>query len=263
MIRKALTCGADAVVVDLEDAVTDAERPQARLSARSTLEEHKAGPGTTVFVRVSAPRSASFEADFAAALQMSVSGVVVPKLDAADATRELVRALALDGRGLKLIAGIETARGVTDSGSILSQGVDAVYFGAEDFIADVGGHRTSGNREVLFARSQVMLSARLAGVPAIDQAVVAYGDDARFREDAREGRAIGYIGKICIHPRQVAIAHEVFTPNRDEIAHAEAVVRAFAGGTGSVDGKMVDAVHLRMAEAVLRRARRLTTGRDG
>jgi citrate lyase subunit beta/citryl-CoA lyase len=132
--------------------------------------------------------------------------------------------------------------------------VAAAYFGSEDFLADLGGRRTAGGLEVLYARSEVVLAGRLAGVPVIDQAVVAVDDDAAFTADAEQGRALGYVGKICVHPRQVALAHAVFTPSEDDVAAARRVIDAAAGGVAVVDGQMIDAVHLRLARQVLDRA---------
>ena len=129
-----------------------------------------------------------------------------------------------------------------------------VYFGAEDYIASIGGRRTAEGREVLYARSEVVLAGAVAGVGVLDQAVVAARDEEAYRADARVGRDLGYDGKICIHPSQVALAHEAFTPTDDEVAHARAVIEAGSSGVGVLDGEMVDDVHLRMAQAVLSRA---------
>ncbi len=100
-------------------------------------------------------------------------------------------------------------------------------------------------------------------MPAIDQAVVGLGDDEYFLADARAGRAIGYQGKICIHPRQVELAHEVFTPAAEEVAHAEAVLAAGEAGVGVVDGQMVDSVHVKMARSVLARVGRAPSADQG
>ena len=107
---------------------------------------------------------------------------------------------------------------------------------------------------MLYARSQVCLAAYLAGIPAIDQVVTDIASDGQFLADARRGQALGYQGKMCIHPRQIGLAHEVFTPTPEEVAHARAVVAAGAEGVGVVGGQMVDEVHVRMARAVLARA---------
>ena len=114
--------------------------------------------------------------------------------------------------------------------------------------------RTDTGEEVLYARSKVMLAARLAGVGAIDQAVVAIRDDTRFVADAEAGKSIGYTGKICVHPRQVELAHQVFTPSPEEIEHARRVLEMAAEGAGTVGGEMVDEVHVRMARRILARA---------
>jgi citrate lyase subunit beta/citryl-CoA lyase len=143
---------------------------------------------------------------------------------------------------------------VADARPLLAAEPQSVYFGSEDFIGDLGGRRTAAGTEVLYARSAVLLAAHLAGVPALDQAVVAVHDEDTFRCDANVGRNLGYGGKICLHPGQVPIAHEVFTPDAAEVAHAHAVLAAAGAGVGMVDGVMVDAVHVRMARDVLSRA---------
>ena len=262
MIRKALLGGADAVVVDLEDAVPEPEKDHARHVTADALSSGAPAAGTAVFVRVSPRGSRPFDADLAAVLEMPASGVVLPKAETPCHVGDVAGLLADRRPDMRLIVGIETARGVADAFGLLTDGLDAIYFGAEDFVADVGGRRTPSNLEVLYARSHILLAARLAGIPAIDQAVTAFREDERFRVDAREGRDLGYIGKICIHPRQVLLAHEVFSPTSDELAHANAVIQAARSGVGAVEGSMVDTVHVRMARTVLERARRAGGG-DG
>lgn len=260
MIAKVGRAAPDVVVVDLEDAVAPADKDAARRTAMQAVEALDAG-GAVVLMRVNPPGSPWFDADVAAVAISRADGVVLPKLERVDqpaALRDLLRDGAL------VIAGLETARGVADCRRLLdgrrssdagcTRGVDAVYFGAEDYVADLGGRRTVGGDEVLYARSQVVLAARLAGVPAIDQAVVAVHDAERFRADAQQGRDLGFRGKICLHPAQVAIAAEIFAPAADEIEHARAVVAAAGSGVGLVDGQMVDDVHVRMATALLARA---------
>ena len=179
------------------------------------------------------------------------AGVVLPKYEDPAQLRDLRERVG----DRPVVVGVETARGVARARELLAEpGLVAAYFGAEDFIASVGGRRTSSSREVLFARSEVLLAARLGGVGALDQAVVNVRDEAFFRTDAGEGRDLGYDGKICIHPTQVTLAHEVFTPSEEEVAHARDVVDAGRAGVGVVNGEMVDDVHLRMAAAVLARA---------
>ena len=253
MIAKLPRYGADLAVVDLEDAVAAEEKESARLAAIRAIAGLPDGTGT-VLVRVNAVDSRWFADDLAAVAGSAANGVVLPKFETADVVGLLRARLA--PRAL-LVVGLETARGVADCRPLLGADVDAAYFGAEDYIADVGGTRTDEGGEVLYARSQVLLAARLGGVAAIDQVVTSVRDDELFRADARAGAALGYTGKICEHPRQVELAHEVFTPTAAQVEHAEAVLRvASAEGVGTVDGQMVDEVHVRMARQVLARARR-------
>jgi len=257
MIAKVGRSRPDGVVLDLEDAVAAGDKETARrtvVDALGTLDF--AG---LVLVRVNVPGSPWFADDVAAVAGTRAAGVVLPKLERAEQLSELRGLFAGHGRAdAVVVAGLETGLGVADSRPLLAagaaMGVVAAYFGAEDYVADLGGRRTEAGDEVLYARSRVALAARLAGVAALDQVVVAVHDDERFLADAGQARALGYPGKICLHPRQVELAHRVFTPSEDEVAHARAVVAASVDGVGLLDGEMVDDVHVRMARAVLARA---------
>jgi citrate lyase subunit beta/citryl-CoA lyase len=245
----------DVAVVDLEDAVPAAEKEAARAQAVAGLGE-LAGTGVTALVRVNPVHSEWFSKDIGVIAAGGAAGVVLPKYTHPRELLELRRLLGAVGRDdAMIIVGLETAGGVAGARELLAEGVDAVYFGAEDYIADLGGRRTRGGEEVLYARSQVMLAAHLSGVSAVDQAVVAVRDEQLFIDDAEQGRSMGYTGKICIHPRQVELAHQVFTPSEEEQAHARAVLDAAASGVAVVDGQMADDVHVRMAEKVLARVR--------
>ncbi len=252
MIAKVARWQPDVAVIDLEDAVAASEKQSARDAAVGAIADLDAGP-TVVLVRINASRTPWYAEDVAAASDSAADGVVLPKYQSVEEISALRSQLAT---GALVVVGLETVRGAADSRGLLTAGVDAAYFGAEDYIADIGGRRSTGGSEVLWARSQVMASARLAGVGAIDQAVLAVRDDEAFVADATAGRAIGYTGKICVHPRQVALAHEVFTPTDNEVEHARAVLAAGGSGVAVVDGAMVDDVHLRMAQTVLARSGR-------
>lgn len=119
-----------------------------------------------------------------------------------------------------LVAGIETARGIAAVEELLSAGIAGAYFGAEDYIADLGGRRTACGNEVLYARSGVALAARLSAVSAIDQAVTNLNDEGRFVADAEQGRDLGFAGKLRIHPSQVALARAIFQPTGRDLDHA-------------------------------------------
>jgi citrate lyase subunit beta/citryl-CoA lyase len=237
----------DGVVLDLEDAVPADAKAEARAvvaEVAPTLVDQVA-----VYVRVNAVPSDWF-ADDVAALPDGIAGIVVPKLESA----EQVDALP----DLPVIAGLETAAGVARAESVLAgDRVVAGYFGAEDFVADMGGVRTVEGTEVLYARSQVALAARLTGVLAIDQVVTDLRDEDRFRADAAVGRSLGYRGKLCIHPAQVAWAHEAFSPSAEELERARRLLAAYdeakAAGTAAIafEGQMVDEPLARQAQALL------------
>ncbi|MGI9591204.1 MAG: HpcH/HpaI aldolase/citrate lyase family protein, partial [Myxococcota bacterium] len=148
---------------------------------------------------------------------------------------------------LCVLAGIETALGVANARELLAHPrVEAAYFGAEDFIADMGGVRTEDSQEVLYARSRVALAGRLAGVPTLDQVVTDFRNDALFERETAEARAMGFQGKLCIHPRQVALANQGFVPSESEVDHARRLLEAYeresAAGIGAIEfeGQMVD-----------------------
>ena len=238
----------DIVIVDLEDAVAPAEKDAARLAV---AEADFSEAGTTVLVRINPPGTPWHELDIAACLDTAAAGIVLPKGEDPGEVVGLRDRLAKAAPDLGLVLGIESALGVARARDLLTTGVSAAFFGSEDFLADMGGRRSPSGLEVLYARSEVVLAGRLAGVPMIDQAVVAVEDDAAFTADAETGRALGFVGKICVHPRQVALAHAVFTPSEEEVAAARKVLAAEASGVAVVDGLMVDAVHIRMARQVL------------
>ncbi|CAM4200623.1 HpcH/HpaI aldolase/citrate lyase family protein [Deinococcus marmoris] len=260
LIAKLPRTSPDAVVIDLEDAIPGnaeakaAARPIARDAARDLI---AAAPHLAVFLRVNAPHSPYFEGDLAV-LTPELAGVVIPKLESAADVRLVAEALKSRGLTLPLLAGLETGAGVWNALEILKEeAVTLAYFGAEDYTTDLGGRRTAGNLEVLYARSKVALAARLAGVPALDIVVTALNDEAAFRADSEQGRALGYAGKLCIHPAQVALAHDIFGTTPAEAARARALLDAAHAaaerghGAFSFEGQMVDEPMLTAARAML------------
>lgn len=249
-------------VIDLEDGVPKGRKDAARaLIAGQIAGLLERDPAFAVCVRVNAPPTPWFAADMAA-LPAGLAAVVVPKLEHAGQLAQIERALADAGRdGLGVIAGIETARGVLDVRNLLDGPVTAAYFGAEDYVADLGGVRTRHSTEVLYARSRVALACRVAGIPCLDQVVVDIHDDDAFRADACQGRELGYTGKLCVHPGQVALADAAFLPSAGQVARARAMLDAATAaaregqGVIVVDGAMVD-------EPMLRAARQLLHGAD-
>ena len=255
LVRKLARAAPDGAVIDLEDAVPADHKDQARDAAielaRELMADH---PQLDVYIRVNAIGTRWGAADIAATSGMAV-GVVLPKLEE-PVQLQVVRELIGDSPR-RLVVGIESMIGVLQVERLLGEGVHAAYFGAEDYIADLGGRRTRGGAEVLYARSRFVLAARAAGVIPVDQAVVDMRDDDAFRADAARGRDLGFAGKICVHPRQVELAHEVFGAGEAEQIRARALLdawqRAADQGIGAVEfeGTMIDEPALRMARQAL------------
>jgi citrate lyase subunit beta/citryl-CoA lyase len=250
--------GADAVVIDCEDATPAVAKAEARVNAVCFGTE-LAATGAQVLVRINSVTSEWFDDDISEALSPGLAGVVVPKVERVDDLDRIAAALDAAGHhGLGILAGLETALGVADARVLLSHPrVVAAYFGAEDFIADMGGRRTIGNAEVHFARSAAVLAGRLAGVPMIDQVVTDFRNGDAFALEAVEARNLGYRGKLCIHPSQVQLAHDAFTPTIEELERARRLVAAHraasAAGLAAIDfeGQMVDAPVVAQAQHLI------------
>ncbi len=258
--------GADCCVIDLEDGTPPGEKQRARGMLRDTVAQARAaGLRGMLTVRVNVPASPHYLADLEAAFACDVDGVVIPKLeDPQEAFPAVHWIRRLDAEAPRaaprtIVGGIESVRGVLASADICARTpcMGSVYFGAEDFAADIGGRRTPRGDEVHTARSMVVMAARAAGLIAIDQAVVDIRDDALFMQDAARGRDLGYQGKICVAPAQVALSHRAFSPTAEERAQAARLVAAYeeatARGIGTIDfeGRMIDGPLLKRAQAVL------------
>ncbi|MCD1572074.1 HpcH/HpaI aldolase/citrate lyase family protein [Agromyces mediolanus] len=245
---------ADAVILDLEDAVA----APAKLAARRALVEHPLDP-ERVIVRLNPAASGELEADLEALAGTEYRTVMLAKCEG---TADLV---GLDA--FEVIALCETARGVLAAGELAALApVIALMWGAEDLVASLGG--TSSRfpdgryRDVArHARSQVRLAAAAHGVAAIDAVHLDLDDEAGLRAEADDAVALGFEATACVHPRQVALVRAAYRPDPDALAQAHAVLAAAAGegGVFAHEGRMVDAPLLRQAEAVVRRAGRSPT----
>lgn len=263
---------ADCYVIDLEDGTPPADKASARGTlARSVASLREAGLRGLVTIRVNEPGSAHYLADLEAAWAADADGVVVPKPAEPGELFPAIHGAVQRDRSAPhaeprcVIVGIESIPGVINARSLCAAHacVSAAYFGAEDFISEMGGRRTLAGDEVLFARSQVVLAAKAARIVAIDQAVTEIRDDTQFREDAERARDLGYDGKICVLPRQVAIANELFSPRPEEVAYSRRLIetyeRAMAAGIGTIDfeGRMIDGPLLKRAQRVVALAQRI------
>jgi citrate lyase subunit beta/citryl-CoA lyase len=254
MLKKFPRYPADAFAIDLEDGTPEHEKATARdqlpdIVAYLREQQLKA----MLFVRTNGPRSQHIAADLAAAQKASVDGIMVPKL-------EITAELKLADISLPVIGIIETVRGVANVETLAAgkeRHLQALAFGAEDFITDLRGRRTRDGLEVLYARSRVVLAARLGGLQALDQVFTGIRDDEAFRRDADFGHQLGFDGKMCITPRQVEIANEVFSPSAEEVDRSRRLIHAYeeaqSAGRGVIEfeGSMVDEPLLKRARTVL------------
>ena len=266
--EKAAASGADAVILDLEDAVTPERRPEARTAIARWLAA--AGRSVPIWVRINPVESADALADLAAVVGARPDGIVLPKArDGADVHRadhwlESLEALCgFDSGGIRLMPLITESAGAllkAASFTSLPARVAGLTWGAEDLAADVGAARNKGadgEYELTYAmaRSFCLLAAAAAGVPAFDTVDTEFRDVAAVERRARDSRRQGFVGKLAIHPAQIAAIHAAFSPTADEIAWAERVLAVFraAPGVGALafEGGMLDKPHLRQAERIL------------
>lgn len=249
-IAKAARSGADAVIVDLEDAVAPAAKPDARASLAQWLGSPGAIP---VHVRVNAPTTPWFDADLRVCALPAVHGIVLPKAEHFAA----LTAAATAAPAKPLLPLIETALGLDRARELASlTGVQRLVFGSLDFQVDLG---IEGDDDALLAaRSQLVLASRLAGLEApVDGVTTGLDDVEAVARDTARARRLGFGAKLCIHPRQVEAVNAGMTPGEAEVTWARRVLaaaQASGGAAVAVDGKMVDAPVLLRARSLLRRA---------
>ena len=244
----------DIAIIDLEDAVPDSEKQVARENLQKYAQEDKAA--VTTYVRVNALVSQHFEEDIRS-IPPQIAGIVIPKVNDASDIERATQAIERNSVSAKILVGIETVKGLMSVQDIFgTASVFAAYFGAEDYIHDLGGLRTDGNDEVLFARTQIGISSRLFGVPVVDQIVADFSNSERFMKEAQQAKSLGFTGKLCIHPSQVPLANQSFSSTPEEIQQALELLKVYdeavANGTASIvhNGQMVD-------EALAKQARRI------
>ncbi len=244
----------DIAIIDLEDAVPDSEKQVARENLQKYAQEDKTA--ATTYVRVNALVSQHFEEDIRS-IPPQIAGIVIPKVNDASDIERATQAIERNSVSAKILVGIETVKGLMSVQDIFgTASVFAAYFGAEDYIHDLGGLRTDGNDEVLFARTQIGISSRLFGVPVVDQIVADFSDSERFMKEAQQAKSLGFTGKLCIHPSQVPLANQSFSSTPEEIQQAIELLKVYdeavANGTASIvhNGQMVD-------EALAKQSRRI------
>ena len=275
-LAKGLASGADVLIIDLEDSVSLDRKAAAREITASLLMQERSGP--RLYVRVNDLSSGLTDDDLGAIMKGAPEGVMLPKSNSADDVARLAVRLRVEEARNGLEDGItrilpiitETPLGVLNAASYArgESRLSGLTWGAEDLSAEIGASETRDANGVYtpvfqHARVTTLLAANAADVAAIDTVFPDFRNEASFERDSREGAHDGFTGRMAIHPAQVPVINEIFTPSLNAVQHAQAVVDAFAvaGNPGviSIDGKMFDRPHLKRAERLLARANTAST----
>ena len=269
-LAKALDSAADALILDLEDAVVVAQKPAARAAAAAFIASHAARLSASLFVRINPLDSEFALDDLAAVVTPGLAGIMLPKTSSAADVLRLAHYLdALEARAsmpagcVRIVpVATETAQAMLTMASFTAEvpRLAGITWGAEDLSAAIGAvsnREEDGSLSPLYvlANSLCLCAAAAAGVPAIDTLHADFRDATGLAASCRTARRRGFRGKIAIHPDQVDLINEAFTPSPAELEHARKVVDAFAAnphaGTLSLDGVMLDLPHLKQARRTL------------
>ena len=278
-VEKALSGAADGAILDIEDAVAVAEKPAARLAARRALEARGVGAGPMAYVRVNALTTPYAYDDICAIVGPGLDGIILPKTESAAqlATvdwllHQLERTHGLPAGSIDLMPIVETAAGLAHLRDIAgaSPRVHRLNFGAGDFSLDTNMTWTAGHEGILWARIQVVIESRAAGLePPVDTVYARLDDMAGLAGEAEQAKRLGFQGKACIHPKQVDVVNDIFTPTADEMTDAKRIVHAFeqaeADGIASlqVEGQFIDYPVAQRARRTLEIAARIERNRPG
>lgn len=259
-MEKALKCGADGLILDLEDSVAPAAKPEARKAVAAFLEKY---PAESLWVRINPLDGPEADKDLAAILSARPDGIVLPKAEGGASVTELVRRLAERGNVTAQVLPIatETPAAVFQLGSYAGvKRLAGITWGAEDLPAAIGAstsREADGSYTAPYetVRALCLFGAAAAGVAPIETVYPAFRDLEGLAAYAARGRRDGFVGMMAIHPDQVPVINAAFTPSEAEVAHARAVVAAFEANPGagavSLEGRMLDRPHLVQARRIL------------
>ena len=269
-VEKVFQVGADVVILDLEDAVAITEKPATRATIVDALKKQRRGLG---YVRVNSLDTEFAWGDFAGVVGAWVDGIVLPKVETADQLQtadwllaQLERENGMEIGSIDLLPIIETGLGLYNIEAITMAGtrVKRVSFGAGDFTRDLNLVWTGPEQELAYARGRIVLASRAAGIePPIDSVFIDLKDREHLKLSTQKALEFGFQGKLCIHPDQVNLVNDVFTPDVSEVTRAKRIIAAFeeAEATGSasiqVDGYFVDYPIVEKARRVLEISKRI------
>jgi citrate lyase subunit beta/citryl-CoA lyase len=274
MIDKALGLNADAIMLDIEDGVAPNEKDAARRNISESLARDKAPRSPARYVRINAIGHARMDADLEAVVRPGLEGLVCPKVDTVDEVRTVDAILdqreaknKLAKGAVKLLIAIESPRGLLNAPAIAaaSPRIAGLLFGAEDFGREIGlpAVREGEARDLIYARSAMVIAAASAHVQAIDGVWVDLNDSAGLTGFARQSRQLGFSGMSCIHPSQIDAINATFSPTAEEIDYCQRVLQAFeeanARGDGSIafGGQLIDRPIIERARRTIDMARAL------
>jgi citrate lyase subunit beta/citryl-CoA lyase len=246
-IEKAAGLDADMIVLDLEDAVKEEDKPAARAAAAAATQ---AGfGGRPMAIRINRPGSAHYGEDVVAVRHSAADYIVLAK---AENAKEVHDAGWLMGR--PVLAMVETPQAVIDAAAI-AKGAHGLIAGTNDLSAALALPAGGGRHGLVYALQRIVLAARAAGVPAFDGVYNGLEADDGLYAECVEGRAWGFDGKSVIHPSQIATANRIFAPTEAELQAARRLVEAATGGAERHDGRMIEAMHVDQAHALIAKAR--------
>jgi len=268
-IEKATTLSVDCICMDMEDGTAINRKAEARAVISQAVKELNFGKSERC-IRINSIGSGFEKDDLASAMAARPDTIVVPKIETAEQVTwvsDQIESYELSNRlnigSIRLLIGLETAKGILNLKEIAEadKRLEAIIFGAEDYAASVGATRTKEATEVLYARSAVVAACAANDLQAIDMVYIDFKDSEGLRVEAEQGARLGFSGKQVIHPNQVPVTQEAFTPSDEAIAYAKRVVESFESsqkegrGAYALDGKMIDMPLLKNAQKVLDRAK--------
>lgn len=249
-IEKSRSLPCDMVMLDLEDAVAEDRKDEARANAKAAVSDSGFGE-RLLALRINIANTPWHDADLETARNTPVDYVILPKTEDAG---EVGRVAAATGK--PIIAMIESASGVFAAREIGAQAdTAAIFVGSNDLRRDLGIPAGAPRSSISSALQLIVLAARASGRAVFDGVYNRLDDMAGFEAECREGQALGFDGKTLIHPSQVEIANRVFSPDEAALASARRLVEAATGGAERFEGEMIEAMHVEAAKSLLERAR--------